>query len=510
MHRFLLAALSALTLAAATPFPPAHAQTMGKELRIGLREDPDLLDPTLGSSYVGRLVYAGMCDKLFDLDAKLAIVPQLATGYRYEDPTHLVITLRPNVTFQDGEKLDAEAVKYTLTRNLTLKGSMRAGEINAIKAIDIIDPLTLRLVLKAPSAPLLSQLADRAGIIIAPKAAEAAGPAKFGLHPVCAGPFAFHSRVAEDRIVLDRFPGYWNAGAIHFERLVYLPVVNSAARLANLKAGALDMVEYILPTDMSQVRADPKLKLAVGDGLGYGGITINTGNGPAADTALGRNALVRQAFDLSIDRSALVKVVYNGAFAPTAQANPPTSPFFVPSVTPPARDVARARELLKEAKVVLPVPVVLTASTNPDSQQVAEVVQAMARDAGFDVRIRTMEFASSLSAAYHGDFQAYLVGWSGRADADGNMWSMLHTGGPFNYGRYANPAVDRLLDAAREETDVAKRRDLYAQVWTEERKDLPIVYLWNTRNIVGMRKDLMGFQQVPDGLIRPQGMYLQH
>ncbi len=167
----------------------ATAQAAGAQtLRIGLREDPDVLDPTLGSSYVGRIVYAAMCDKLFDIDAHLAIVPQLATGYEWTDPTHLVLHLRSGVTFQNGEQFDAEAVKYKLTRDLTIKGSMRAGEISAIQTIIVRDPMTVELVLKAPSAGLLAQLTDRAGIMIAPKAAEAAGD-QFGLHPVCAGPF---------------------------------------------------------------------------------------------------------------------------------------------------------------------------------------------------------------------------------------------------------------------------------------------------------------------------------
>ena len=107
--------------------------------------------------------------------------------------------------FQDGEKLDAEAVKYKLTRDLNAKGSMRRGEVNSIDSIDVIDPLTVQLNLKAPASQLLAQLTDRAGIMISPKATEAAGD-KFGLHPVCAGPFSFDCRVAQDRIVLKRFP----------------------------------------------------------------------------------------------------------------------------------------------------------------------------------------------------------------------------------------------------------------------------------------------------------------
>ena len=483
----------------------AGGMAQPRVLHVGLREDPDLLDPTLGSSYVGRIVFAGMCDKLFDIDAKLNIVPQLATGYEWRDATHLVIHLRPGVMFQDGEKFDADALKYKLMRDLTAKGSMRRGEVNSIASIDIIDPMTVRLNLQAPAAQLLAQLTDRAGIMISPKAAEAAGD-KFGLHPVCAGPFSFDRRVAQDRIVLKRFPGYWNASSIHFDEVVYLPNPNSSVRLANLQAGALDLVEYILPTDVPAVQKDPKLKVAIDDSLAYEGITINTDNGPAAKTTLGQNALVRQAFELALDRAALIQVVYNGMFTPTAQANPPSSPFFFQDVQPPARDVAKAKALLRQAGVTPPVAVTLTITNNPDIQQVGEVIQAMAGEAGFDVRLRVTEFASSLQAGYAGDFQGYLIGWSGRADPDGNMWQMLHTGGTFNYGHYSSPVVDQALDDARTVADTDQRRAFYAKVWAQERRDLPLIYLWTAKNIVGMKKTLTGFEQVPDGLIRLQGL----
>ncbi len=514
MRRLLLTAAGLLALAplAMVPFAlapiTAHAQsaTAQSTLRIGLREDPDVLDPTLGSSYVGRIVYAGMCDKLFDLDAKLNIVPQLATGFRYEDPTHLVITLRPGVTFQNGEKMDAEAVKTSLLRHLTLKRSMRVGEINAIKEIEIIDPATIRLVLKQPAAQLLSQLTDRAGIIMAPGALAKEGD-NFGQHPVCAGPYAFAERVAQDHILLKRYHGYWNDKDQHFEQVIYLPIVNSSVTLANLRAGSLDLAEYVTPSDIPAVKADPKLKLMISDGLGYTGININVNNGPAAKTLLGENPLVRRAFELAIDRKALLQVVYNGMFTPTAQANPPSSPFFVPAVQPPARDVAAAKALLEQAGVAGRVPVELTVSNSPALLQAAEVIQSMTAEAGFDVKIRAMEFASSLQAGYSGNFQAYMIGWSGRADADGNMWALMHTGGTFNYGHHSNPALDKLLDDARLVTDVGQRRALYAQAWTIQRQDLPLIYLWTASNIVGMKKNLDGFVQVPDGLIRLGGVH---
>jgi peptide/nickel transport system substrate-binding protein len=482
-----------------------QALAQDKVLHVGLREDPDLLDPTLGSSYVGRIVFSGICDKLFDIDTKLNVVPQLATGYEWKDPTHLVIHIRGGVSFQDGEKLDADAVKYKLTRDLTAKGSMRRGEVSSIDSIDVIDPLTVQLNLKTPAAQLLAQLTDRAGIMISPKAAEAAGD-KFGLHPVCAGPFSFDSRVAQDRIVAKRFPGYWDAASIHFDQVVYLPNPNSSVRLANLQAGALDIVEYILPTDVAAVQKDPKLKIAMNDSLAYQGITVNTDSGAAAKTTLGQNALVRQAFELALDRQALIQVVYNGMYAPVVQANPPSSPYYVQSLTSPARDVAKAKALLKQAGVPIPVPVTLTITNGSDIQQVGEVIQSMLAEAGFDVKLKAMEFASSLQAAYAGDFQAYLIGWSGRADPDGNMWQMLHGGGTFNYGHYANPEVDKALDDARTVAAVDQRRAFYDKVWEQERKDLPLIYLWSGKNIVGMKQGISGFQQVPDGLIRLQGV----
>src|SRR5580700_1743331 len=132
MHRIMLAVVCVLGLSG-----PAIAQD--KVLTIGLRQDPDLLDPTLGSSYVGRIVFAGMCDKLFDIDEKLNVVPQLASGFEWKDSTHLLIHLRPGVIFHDGEKFDAEAVKYKINRDLTAKGSMRRGEVNSIDTVEVVD-----------------------------------------------------------------------------------------------------------------------------------------------------------------------------------------------------------------------------------------------------------------------------------------------------------------------------------------------------------------------------------
>jgi peptide/nickel transport system substrate-binding protein len=479
----------------------AHAQT----LRIALREDADILDPTLARTYVGRIVFAGLCDKLFDIDEKLAIVPQLATGYEWTDPTHLVLHLRDGVKFQDGETMDAAAVKYSLERHLNMPGSFRRSEISQMDHVDVVDPHTVRIVLKAPSAPFLSQLADRAGMIVSPKAAEAEGK-NFGQHPVCAGPFKFVERVAQDRIVLERFADYWDKADIHFDRVIYQPIADSSVRLANLQAGSVDIVEYVTPTDIDTVKKDPKLRLVMSNGLGYEGITWNLANGPLADTPVGKDERVRRAFDMAIDRTALMQVVYNGMFSPTAQSVPPESPFYAPGVKPVERDVAGAKALLKAAGVKTPVAVNLIVPNNPDIRQMAEVIQAMTQEAGFDVKITAMEFASSLDNAERGAFQAYLLAWSGRVDADGNLWTFLHSGETQNVGHYSSPAMDHLLEQARNETDIAQRRATYAQVDALLQKAMPISYLYTGRNFAGMSAKITGFRAIPDGLIRLQGL----
>jgi peptide/nickel transport system substrate-binding protein len=196
-------------------------------LRIGLAEDPDELDPTKARTYVGRIVFASLCDKLFDIDEKLNLVPQLALSQETSaDGKAVTIKLRPGVKFHDGEPMDAAAVKYSLDRHLNLKGSFRRAEIAQVDTVEVVDPLTVRLNLKTPFAPLMAQLTDRAGMMVSPKAAEALGD-RFGTAPVCAGPYRFVERVAQDRIVVERFADYWDKARVHIDRIIYRPIQDS-------------------------------------------------------------------------------------------------------------------------------------------------------------------------------------------------------------------------------------------------------------------------------------------
>ena len=161
----------------------------------------------------------------------------------------------------------------------------------------------------------------------------------------------------------------------------------------------------------------------VSDALGYSGITNNLDNGAQSKTPVWhRTRWCARHSTLAIDRPALVKVVYNDMYTPTVQAVSKSSPFYDTALPPPPRDVAKAKALLKQAGVTLPVKVELLTPNQPDVLQEAEVIQSMAAEAGFDVHIQAMEFASSLAASTRGEFEAYLIGWSGRVDIDGNTY----------------------------------------------------------------------------------------
>ncbi len=498
------AALVAMATGLLALAPAALAQ---KQLRIGLAEDPDVLDPTLARTFVGRIVFSALCDKLFDIDEKLNFVPQLASGHEVSaDGKTVTLKIRAGVKFHDGEPLDAEAVRFSLDRHLNMQGSFRKPELAVLDKIDVVDPTTVKLTLKSPFSPLIAQLSDRAGMIVSPKAAKEAGD-KFGLKPVCAGPFKFVERVQQDRIVLEKFADYWNAANVHIDRVTYRPIPDSTVRLANLKSGSLDLIERALATDIKDIKADPKLALAQQIEIGYQGLTLNLANGPAGTAGpFGKSPKVRQALELAIDRDALNAVVYNGEGLPGNQWISSQNPYYQPKFPIQKRDVARAKALLDEAGLKAPVAVDFMVPNGTEARQMAEVIQAMAAEAGFDMKIRVTEFATSLKEAEDGKFQAFLIGWSGRVDPDGNSFIFLKTKAPQNNGLYSNAEVDKWLDEQRTVSDAAARKAIYEKITEKVLAEGAVIYLAHRPVIVALTKSVQGYKQMPDGLVRVVGV----
>jgi len=497
MRKHILAAAFGALLAGAVG---AEAQT----LRIGLAEDPDSFDPAKAWSYVGRVVLASICDKLVDIAPDTSFVPQLAEAWETSpDGKALTLRLRAGVTFADGEPFNAAAVKFNIERFLTLPESRRKAEIAGVTGATVIDDLTVRIDLQKPNAPLIAQFSDRAGMMVSPKAASAAD-AKLDNNPVCVGPYRVVERVAQDKIVLERVPTYWDKTKFHFEKVVYQPVPDAAVRLANLRAGQLDFIERVPPTEVAGIKADPKLAIAAAPSLAYQGITINIDNGPQANTAL-RKPEIRLALSLSIDRAALNQVAFAGEYVPGNQAQPPNNKFYNKDYPVPARDVAKAKALLKQAgydrvtfKMLVP--------NGTEDLQVAQIIQSMAAEAGIDIELQSIEFISMLKAAKEGNSESDFVGWSGRVDPDGNIATLLQCGNPGNDGHYCSAELDAALAEGCATSDPEKRRLAYFKAAKVIAEDNPIIYLYHRQYIAAFTAKLAGFVQYPDGIIRLRGV----
>lgn len=477
-------------------------------LRFALDFDPAILDTAQNGSYTDRIVFTAMCDSLLDLDPHLNYVPELATAWEWsEDRLSLTVHLRDNVTFQDGEPLTAEAVRANFERYRLAPESVRKTELKPVVGEDVIDRLTLKMRLSAPYAPLLSLLANRPGTPLSPRILGKTGD-QIAANPVCAGPFKFDARIATQSITMNRYPGYWDAKNVFVDRIEFQTIANSTIRLVNLKAGALDIVNRLAPTDVDDAAADQRLKVISSPSLGYQLISFNLGLGSAAGTPMGTNSSVREAFEKSIDRAVLNQVVFDGKFVPSNQMEPPGTKYWNPDRPVPPRDLDGARTLLKQAGLSR-VKLSLIVPNDPISTQVAQVMQSMAAEAGFDIAIDAREAAAIGPSTQARDFQAAMGIWSGRPDPDGNASIWLNCKGFVNRTGYCNPKMDELLAQGASTVDPDLRVPIYHQIADLALDDRPYMVLYHWTLLWGASAKVTGFVPRPDGLWRPTGLRVQ-
>ncbi|WP_419998992.1 ABC transporter substrate-binding protein [Streptomyces boninensis] len=484
----------------------------GGTLTVALASDPDKLDPTVAQTLVGRTIFAAMCEKLYDVDRKGELTPQLATALpEISDGGRTVsFPVRRDAEFSDGTRLNAKAVVTSLLRHRDLAGSARATELAPLKSARATGPYEVELKLKQPYEPLTAVLADRAGMVMSPAALKKYGK-NFGGNPSCVGPFRYKERVGGNRIVLTKDSHYYDARQVHLDEVVYKPIPDGNVRLANLRSGDLQIGDQMTPVEVRNSAEDDDLQLFNSPSLGYQGLGLNIGNvrGLGAkpgriDTAIARDVRVREAFELSLDRAVLNEVVFQGMYEPACGPVSPQSAV-APGPDPadcPGRDVPKAKRLLAAAGVKAPVPVELKVSTTPESGRVGQVIQAMAKEAGFAVSLRPTEYATMLEETDAGNYQAYLSGWSGRLDPDGNIASFLKSRAAMNTYGIADPRMDDLVERGRTELDKDKRARIYDDLVKRARDQHALIYLYRQKNYVVAGKDVAGIDVYGDGLVR--------
>ncbi len=512
----LAAALGALLiLGAGSGVAPALAKP--GTLRIGLSQDPDTLDPTLSRTYAGRLVLIQLCERLYDLDAKGNVVPQLAASLPEQEQGGRVqvIRLRPNQRFNDGTPFDAQAVKLSLERHMTMKGSMRRSELGPLAAVTVIDPLTVRLRLDRPYAPLLVALTDRAGMVMSPAQISRLDD-RFETDPVCVGPWQFIERVPGQRIVLERSPFYRGPGEVHLQRVLFRPIADSARRLAALSNDEVDLIHAVPPLEIAALRGDPRFTVTQVLGPGYVGITFNIANrlgrqaGPVRlETPWAKYPKVREAFELSLDRAGLNQLALGGEYVPGCTPISPATPYHPAELKCSQRDVLQAKRLLAEAGYPRGLSLDLTIVDDLVQQRVGSAIQGMAREAGIQVRLKSAPFKEVLARQEGGQFEALLLGFAGRLDPDSVIYPFHTCRGALNFSLSCDTALDRLLIEAQEATDPATRRKLYEQAVERLSQIRSIIYLYHQKYTVAFSRRVTGLGPSPDGLLRLNGARIE-
>jgi peptide/nickel transport system substrate-binding protein len=514
-----VAAAGVLTLGVAAAGAGKRAEVKnGGTLTVAIgRGEPDALDPTLARTFSGREVFLAICEKLYDINAHLQIIPQLAAGIPKisKDKLTVTIPIRRGIKFNDGTPLNAAAVKISLDRHLNLPGSRRASEISPIDSVSTQGNYTVVLHLKTPYSPLVAQLADRAGMIMSPKQLDNLG-ANFARDPICVGPYTFKERVAQDHITVTKSPFYYNKSKVHYQTIVFKIFNDPNAQTQNLLSGGVDASDSIQATDIPKIKATPSLRIVKTPGIGYDAITLNIGNKfglrsgkpfQNVGTALASHPLLREAFEDALDRKVLNKVVLGGTAQPSCFPISPASPWIAAARGLPCnthRNLTRAKQLVRQSGVSSPVVKLLTPN-DPISERLAAAIQSEEKDAGFNVSIDPADFVTVLNREDAGTFDVVSgVGWSGRVDPDGNIYQFVHTTGSINDSGLDDHRLNLLLDNARKAATTKARVTLYRAALKTIRAERPIIVtdIPNIRIVVN--KKVKGVTVYPDGLIRAE------
>lgn len=470
-------------------------------LTIGLQADPATLDPALSSALVDRQVMANIYDTLFALTPQGKIVPNLVKTYSIsKNGLTYTLHLRTGIKFQDGTPFNAAAVKFNLDRDMSAT-SARRSELSSVKSVTTPNSSTVVITLSQPYSPLLGVLTDRSGMMVSPTAVKKEG-ANYPDHPVGTGPFAFQSRVKGDHITLVGNAHYWK-GKPKLKTVTFKVFTDPNVELTNLESGAIQLSDQVPAQQLKPLEHNKKFVVSNTAGLGYQGVYLNTTQAPL------NNMYLREAIDAAINRNVLVNVAFKGEASPAWGPFSPESPVYNKQLdTPPAPNAALVKEDLKKGGMPNGFTFTLQTANSPVSAEVAQIMQSMLAQYHIIMNIQQLEFGTLLSNNTGHNFQASALGWSGRIDPDNNSYEFWHTGGADNGSNFSDPVVDKLLDKARQISNMSQRAVVYNQFLKEMHKQDPYIFLYFQNNTYAYSSRLHGFQSYPDGVFRVYSMSL--
>jgi peptide/nickel transport system substrate-binding protein len=450
-------------------------------LRVAIINAPTTFDPRVGVDEASQRLQPLVYSSLFKLDERLDLVGDLATDWETPDPTTYLVHLRRGVTFHDGRKLTAADVVYTFRSFLDPEfTSGRKGAYRLVASVDEVDAYTVRFRLKEPFGSFPINLVM--GIV-------PAGATNLASHPIGTGPYVFVRSIADDRVVLKRFEGYFGARARN-PGLVLRIVPDDTMRGLELRKGTVDVVINDLATDIVRdLEARGEVRVTASPGCDYSYVGLNL-----RDPLL-KDVRVRRALAHAVDRAAIVRYLRRGLATEAVGIIPSISWAFAPDVPAFAHDPARAKALLDEAGYPDPdgdgprtrFTLKLKTSNVEFVRLQATVLQQDLRRVGVDVEIRSYEFATFLSDVIRGNFQLYTLQWVGVADPD-MLRRVFHSAqvppAGWNRGFFADPEVDALIDRATRSVDRDERTRLFGDAQRRIAAAVPYISLWHKTNVI--------------------------
>ena len=499
----------ATILAACGGSTTTNASKYGGNLKVGLDADVTTLDPLQSTSLYDRQVMLNIYDTLVRLDANNTIVPDLATSWSYTSSTQLVFTLRTGVQFQDGTPFNADAVVFNINRILNNPTAPRYSEVSSVKSVTAVDSSHVQFNLKRPFSPLLATLTDRAGMILSPTAVQKLGSGLANA-PLNAGsgPFIFKEWVKGDHLTVVKNPHYWMKDAQgnalpYLQSVRYVPITNESVMYSNLETGNINVADDLGPTEVTAAKSNSGLIYKQQPALSFFGFMLNTKVAPL------NNVHIRRAIEWGVNRTEIVNTALKGIGVVSQGPLSPVSWAYNSSIAPYSYNINSAKsELAQGGKSGGVSFTLLITSGSPLNAQIAQLIQSELQPIGIIVNIKQETFTTLLNDTSAFNFQAALIGWSGRPDPDGNMYSWFHTGGGFNDMQYSNPQVDSLLEAARATSNQSQRTTDYQQAEQIILQDASYVFIYHGVVVQASATSIKNFTLLPTGMMEFANVYV--
>ncbi len=459
------------------------------EISVALSADITSLDPMGHNDTKSEKVSFLVFNRLFRLNTDFEVVPDLAEEWDQASDTEWVIKIKEGVTFHDGTEMTSEDVKFSLERSMTMPKVQQV--LSEVEKIEIVDRYTIRVTTKSAFAPFLYTLVH-AGTSIVPKAYVESGD-EFE-NPIGSGPYRFVEWVSGDKVTLERYDDYFDAGNMgQTATIVFKVIPEGTARTIALETGEVDVVDELPPMDAARVRDNPDLTLYDKPSTRINFFAMNTERAPYD------NVLVRQAFNYAIDKEAIIMVALDGAGVEAGSVLAPS--FLGYKAGPYSYNPERARQLLAEAGFPEGFETSIMTSGD-DRKRIAEVIQANLNDIGVEAEIEMLEWGTFIDSVLKGLEETLVLGWTSNPDPDATLTPIFFSGniGGMNFSRINDPELDRLLQEGREELDLSERVKVYNEFHEYVMEQAPFVPLFVNNNLTGANADLQGVEQSPQGL----------